>query len=603
MGPCSSVTRTRTHTSWKPSGCAFRTALVLLFFAGVSATPLAAAQSQVVYDSTPNPLPGNVVSEGPEAYAFNELGDAFHLASPSSGTLGQVTVILSSWACQSGNWHSGNCVTTPGAAFSEPITINVYAVGPGPSVGGLLATTTQTFNVPYRPSADPVCGNDTAYGFTFPTQWYDSNDKTCYHGLAVPIAVDFTSQHVSPLPADIIVTVAFNTTHYGYSPIGQSAPCFAASAGCPYDALNISTDTTHGVYALIGSPVDPKGIFVNHANAYSACSPSSSPAGVLLLDTGCWAGYHPEIQVRANTNTGQVPQVNHAFIVVEENASYTNVVGNPAMPYLNSLANQYGLATNYFADTHPSIGNYFMLSTGQTLTNDDGQTPSSFPVTADNLVRELLAGGKTWKSYAESLPSVGYLGGNTGQYAVRHNPFPYFSDVQNSTPQQQNLVPFEDPNVGFAHDLANNAFPNFSFIVPNLCDDAHDCPLSTADAWLQTNIDPLLKSAPFQNDGLLVIVFDESDTDNTLGGGHIAMLVISPKGKMAYQSTTLYQHESTLRLICEAAGCAALPGAAAQAPDMAEFFGTTPTLVPPVAGLTATPQTGTAPLQATPDGN
>ena len=73
----------------------------------------------------------------------------------------------------------------------------------------------------------------------------------------------------------------------------------------------------------------------------------------------------------------QVPRVNHIFVVVEENSNYTNVIGNPAMPYLNSLANHYSLATNYYADTHPSIGNYFMLTTGQILTNNDGQTPSS----------------------------------------------------------------------------------------------------------------------------------------------------------------------------------------------------------------------------------
>src|SRR5712691_2575875 len=224
----------------------------------------------------------------------------------------------------------------------------------------------------------------------------------------------------------------------------------------------------------------------------------------------------------------QVPQVNHVFIVLEENTNFSDVIGNPAMPYLNSLANRFGLATNYFADTHPSIGNYFMLTTGQVFTNDDSQTPSSFPVSTNNLVGEILAGGKTWKSYAESLPSVGYLGGDSGQYAVRHNPFPYFTDVQSSPQQQQNLVPFEDPNVGFAHDLANNAFPNYSFIVPNLCNDAHDCPLSTADTWLRNNIDPLVTSPLFQNDGILVIVFDEG-SDNTNGGGQVAWVVVSPK--------------------------------------------------------------------------
>src|SRR2546430_11458195 len=81
------------------------------------------------------------------------------------------------------------------------------------------------------------------------------------------------------------------------------------------------------------------------------------------------------------------------------------------MPYLNGLAQQYGLATQYYANTHPSIGNYFELATGQIITNNDSY---STIVTVDNIVRELLAAGKTWKSYAEDLPSGGYLGGDTG---------------------------------------------------------------------------------------------------------------------------------------------------------------------------------------------
>ena len=187
----------------------------------------------------------------------------------------------------------------------------------------------------------------------------------------------------------------------------------------------------------------------------------------------------------------------HAILVVEENHNYGDVVGSSAMPYLNGLINQFGLATQYYADTHPSIGNYFMLTTGQILTNDDSQTPSSFPVSVDNVVRQLLAAGKTWKSYAEDLPSVGYTGGNSGNYYVRHNPLAYLTDVQNSPTQQQNLVPFTQ----FATDLASGNLPNYSFIVPNACDDAHNCELGVADKWLKTNIDPLIKNPTFQNDG------------------------------------------------------------------------------------------------------
>jgi hypothetical protein len=104
----------------------------------------------------------------------------------------------------------------------------------------------------------------------------------------------------------------------------------------------------------------------------------------------------------------QVPTTSHVVIVLEENSNYSNVVGSSSMPYLNSLINKYGLATQYYANTHPSIGNYFMLTTGQILTNDDSQTPSSFPVSVDNVVRALLTASKTWKGYGEGLPSVGY---------------------------------------------------------------------------------------------------------------------------------------------------------------------------------------------------
>jgi len=259
----------------------------------------------------------------------------------------------------------------------------------------------------------------------------------------------------------------------------------------------------------------------------------------------------------------------HVFVVVEENANYSDVIANPAMPYLNGLANQYGLATNYFANGHPSIPNYFELATGQVLTLIDASTPRTFPVSTDNVVRELLAAGKTWKSYAEDLPSIGYTGADTGLYAVRHNPLAYLTDVQNNTQQVQNLVPFSQ----LAADLNTANLPEYSFIVPNLCNDAHNCPLGTADTWLKTNIDPVIKSPQFQKDGLLIVVFDEANTlDLTAGGGHIFAVIVSPLAKRNYKSIAFYQHQSVLRLTLEGLGVTKLPGDAAAAPAMWEFF-------------------------------
>ena len=256
---------------------------------------------------------------------------------------------------------------------------------------------------------------------------------------------------------------------------------------------------------------------------------------------------------------GPVPLMGHVIVVVEENTNYSSVIGSSSMPYLNGLAQQYALATKYYAVTHPSIGNYFMMTVGKIITNNDGY---STVVNDDNIIRRLIAAGKTWKSYAEDLPSVGYTGGDVGNYARKHNVIALLSDVVNDATQRNNLVPFTQ----FATDLA-----------PNLCNDAHDCPLATADQWLQTNIDPLVKSATFQRDGLLVIVFDEAGSDNTNGGGHVPCVIVSPKAKRGYEGVGVYEHQSLLRLTGEALGLRALPNAAATAPDMGEFFSTTAT--------------------------
>lgn len=290
---------------------------------------------------------------------------------------------------------------------------------------------------------------------------------------------------------------------------------------------------------------------------------------------------------------GQVPSARHVVIVVEENHSYTSVLGNPAMPYLNGLAQSYSLSTQYFADTHPSIGNYFMLTTGQIISNNDG-FPG--PTNADNLVRQFAASGVTWKSYAEGLPSIGYLGGDTGLYFKHHNPFAYFSDVVNSASERQNLVPFSE----FASDLASNHLPEYSFIIPNACNDAHNCSLATADTWLKTNIAPLLSNAQFQTDGLLLIVFDEAAyTDTTHGGGHVFMVAAGPTLKQGYQSTAVYQHENLLRTVCSALSLSSCPGAGASAAPMSDLFRVGK--LPPIAILTVTPQTGNHPLTITAD--
>ncbi len=266
------------------------------------------------------------------------------------------------------------------------------------------------------------------------------------------------------------------------------------------------------------------------------------------------------------SSAATLPQLTHVALVVLENRSYDQVVNNSEMPYYNSLLRRYGLATNYFATTHPSIGNYFMLTTGQIVTRNDSFSGTT---AVNSIVDVLTQAGKTWKAYAEGLPSVGYIGGSKGRYLKRHNPFAYFVSVQASTTERLNLVPASELSV----DIAKNALPNFAFIIPDACNDAHDCSLATADRWLQQHIDPLITDSKFKQSGLLIIVFDEGrEDDRSHGGGHDSVLLIGDSVKPGYQSEVFYQHQNILRTILQVLGVPNYPGAAATATPMDDFF-------------------------------
>lgn len=285
---------------------------------------------------------------------------------------------------------------------------------------------------------------------------------------------------------------------------------------------------------------------------------------VATLELAC-GGNSNTVTVQTPVATGQ-PTFSHVVLVVEENHSYSQVIGDPSMPYLNSLATKYGLATQYFANAHPSIPNYFVLTTGLPETFDDN---FSGTISDNNVVRVLMNAGKTWKAYAESIPSPGYLGKDSGVYLRRHDPFTYLSDVQNNTAQAANIVPFTQ----FATDLANDALPQFSFITPNSMDDGHNGTPAQADAWLQANIAPLIANPAFQSSGLLIITFDEgAQSDINHGGGQVATIIISSAAKQGFQSKTFYQHQSLLRLVLAASGVDSFPGSSGVAPDMTEFF-------------------------------
>jgi hypothetical protein len=430
----------------------------------------------------------------------------------------------------------------------QAATFKVAATGTAPLIyqwnkGGVAISgaTTASYTTPDTSLTD----NGTTFGVTVMNS----------AGKVASTTADLTVKAVSIAPP---LTITAASLPGGTVQTAYSATLRATGGQMPY------------TWALVTGQL-PAGLMLSGASGTISGTPSAEQTSTFTVGVHDAAGTSATLTTNITISAGAAAApFGHVVIVVEENTNYASVVGDTAtMPYLNSLISSYGLATQYYSNTHPSMGHYMMLTTG-ILTNDDSETPSSFPVSVNNVVRELAANGKTWKAYAEDLPYVGYVGGNTGNFAIRHVPLAYLTDVQDSAAGRQTVVPFTQ----FATDIAAGHLPDYSFVTPNLCNDAHNCGLNVADTWLKTNIAPLLSSSPFKDDGLLIITFDESSNDDTHGGGRIATVLISPKfSKHGYQSTTLYQHQSSLRLMLEGLGITTLlPGAAATAPTMWEFF-------------------------------
>lgn len=263
----------------------------------------------------------------------------------------------------------------------------------------------------------------------------------------------------------------------------------------------------------------------------------------------------------------QVPRSKHVVVVTLENHSYEQAVGSSQMPYFNSLIPKYAIADQYYATMHNSLSTLMWLTAGQTVTTNDN-TIKFFNV--DNIVRHMQQDGRTWKVYASGLPYAGYLGYNVKEYVKRHNPIAYFTDVESSL--KYNIVPTVP---GFQQDIANGTLPEYSYVTPDLIEDAHNGTLAQADSWLKANIPQLLASPQFQKDGILFIVWDEGNVqpvDPRNGGGRVATLVIGPGVKRGYHSQVQYNHQSLLRSTCIALALTGCPGGGAEGVPMTDFF-------------------------------
>ena len=262
------------------------------------AAPAAMAATTTIYRSIPQPLPGNLPSVGFEATSASEFGDQVTFAHHAR-RMASVTVTMSSFACQQGTWFGADCVTEPGTKFAVPITLNLYKALPKVTLptsspvlpGSKFASVTKTFRIPYRPSASVKCA------VTNPGDWFKTG-QGCFDALATNITFNLSSLHLR-LPNHLVWGVAYNTTHFGYNPIGESAACFSTTAGCPYDSLNVSV----GPKVNVGSKQYPGTAFQNTSAPSSLCD-ATPTLGVFNLDSptnACWAGFVPAVQFRATS--------------------------------------------------------------------------------------------------------------------------------------------------------------------------------------------------------------------------------------------------------------------------------------------------------------
>ena len=234
-------------------------------------------KSGVIYNSVITPLPGNLDSLGFESLAFNELGNAVNFSTNGNHDLSKVVVTMSSWGCASGSWNLKTCSTPEEASFAQPITLNIYnpTANGGVNPGTRIASVTKTFDINYRPSASPLCvGSDAG-------KWYDKSSKTCFNGLAQNITFNLKDVKVG---SSAIFGIAYNTTHYGYAPVGQSAACFSTPQGCGYDSLNVAL-TQDPTSVSAGSSVDIGKIWFASTNAGWYADGGAAGVGTFRLDS------------------------------------------------------------------------------------------------------------------------------------------------------------------------------------------------------------------------------------------------------------------------------------------------------------------------------
>jgi phosphatidylinositol-3-phosphatase len=240
----------------------------------------------------------------------------------------------------------------------------------------------------------------------------------------------------------------------------------------------------------------------------------------------------------------------HIVVIVMENEEQESVVGSPSAPYINSLAQQFGLATESYAIRHPSLPNYLALTSGST----HGVTSDCLAchVGGRNLADQIEDAGLSWKSYLEGLPRPCFKGPGAGRYAKRHDPFAYYDDIAADPTRCRRRTTFAQLDA----DLRDDRLPQFALVVPDVCHDMHDCGVPTGDRFLSRLVPRLLRRVGPR--GFVVLTFDEGSTNagccGGSRGGKIPTIVAGPDVAVGARLDKQVDHYGVLRTIEDAMG-------------------------------------------------
>jgi hypothetical protein len=263
------------------------------------------------------------------------------------------------------------------------------------------------------------------------------------------------------------------------------------------------------------------------------------------------------------------------FVIVMENHNWADILGNADAPYINgTLLPMASYAEQYYnpPGVHPSEPNYLWLEAGTGFGIADDNLPAvNHQSTTNHFVTQLRNAGISWKTYQENITGASCPTEDNYPYAPKHNPFVFFDDVLSGGCSAV-MRPFTE----LANDLSNGTLAHYNFITPNLINDMHDAgpplynPIKQGDTWLAQNLPMILQSAAYQNNGLILITWDEGENSSD---GPIGMIVLSPLAKGGgYHNAVHYTHSSTLRTLQKIFGVGPLLGGAATSVDLSDLF-------------------------------